>query len=80
VELVVEAEYLSQFLVGKPVAGEELPRPLDAARHRIAGRWLACYIGEFLSKTLVSHPARLRDIPERSLILRRRPLQKVRSL
>ena len=80
VELVVETKHLGQFLVGEPVAGEELPCTLDAPRHGVAGRGLACDIGEFFSKTLVAHPARLRDIPKRSLIVRRRPLQKVRSL
>lgn len=79
-EPVVEAEHFSQFLVSEPVAGEEMSCALDAPRHGVAGRWLACDIGEFFSKTLVAHPAGLRDIPERSLILRRRPLQKVRSL
>ncbi len=80
VELVVEAEHLSQFLVGEPVAGQEMSCALDAPRHGVAGRWLACDIGEFFSKTLVAHRAGLRNIPERSLILRRRPLQKVRRL
>ena len=76
----METKHLGQFLVGEPVAGEELPCALDAARHGVAGRRLACDIGEFFSKALVAHPARLRHIPERSLIVRSRPLQKVGSL
>ena len=45
-EPVVEAEHLSQFLVGEPVAGQEMSCALDAPRLGVAGRWLACDIGE----------------------------------
>jgi hypothetical protein len=80
VELIVETEHLGQFLVGEPVAGEELPGTLDAARHGVAGGRLAGHLGEFFPEALIAHPAGLGDIAERSLIAFCRPLQKVRRL